>query len=729
MTTITVKVQIMKDKLIIVKDKLIIIKDKFLFLIKSAANNPKMIAAALRFCFFSGLFLYTELVFQIFTGVIGIGFFRAFAFILLGASMITLITLSLSKLIAFIFSQTVISFLSVYAIAQLIYIKIFNEFFSLGMIGVGGEAIIQFSNILITTIMENIPGILLLLLPVIILPFIFFNRRVKPHIKPIIQLRFSLKYIIIPIAAFFLLRYSLLALVATDFYSPMAIRYGQGEAGRVSSVRNAGLIPTLEIDLLSYVVSTNYSSVLDDVPDLSVIILPSPEAPTPLPMPSHDDTGMDAFIDDPDHLQQQEELIPEPPPWLGKFNSFDIDFEALIERDSHSRGLVQLHEYFSSLRPSAQNEMTGLFEGYNLITISAEAFTKWVIDPELTPTLYKMQNDGINFENFYCVYGAGTIGGEFALCTGYPPRGAGSWCTTASQKYLPFTFASRFHDIGIQPLAYHNGSYTYYDRHILFPGLGYIFKANGGGLNMGGYSWNSSDLFLMEQTVDEYIDMDRFFVHYMTVSGHSPYTFEEPMAARNRDAVAHLPFSSEVKAYIATQLEFEKAMTYLLYRLEEAGIAERTVIVITADHYPYGLTRSKNEELAGKRLDLVSQLFESVGIIYLKGMEPLTVTSPAFVADMVPTVLNLLGLRFDSRFLPGRDVFSDATPFVYLESSIITDYGIYNKNDRSFAPFEGMPEIPEGYIAAVVSIEAARKSSIEQIVRLNYFESIREYIG
>jgi len=676
-----------------------------------------------RFCVFSGLFLFIELLFQILTGAIGVGFYRAVLFILLGAAMLTFITLCLPRFAALLVSSAVVFFVSFLAISQLLYIKIFREFLSVDMIGAGGEAITQFSDILIGAVQENILGIIFLLLPVFILPVLYFFRRFQK------TERLQVKYAIVPVIVLCVLRYSIFITVAVDYYSPIAVRYGQGDDSRISSVREVGLLPTLEIDLLSQLFSSNVSSVLDDVPALPVLSVPTPTPPTPSPpqTPNLPDSSESDDPDDPDDSDLPE-LPPEPPPWEGKFNGFDIDFEALIERDRNNRGLLQLHEYFSSLEPSAQNEMTGIFEGYNLITVCAEAFTGWVIDPVLTPTLYMMQNEGVYFEKFYSIYGAGTIGGEFALIGGFMPRGRGGWVTGATRSYLPFTFASRFLDLGIQPLAYHNGSYTYYDRNYLFPNLGYDFKAYGGGLDMSVYGFSTSDLILIKKTIDEYIDKERFYVHYMTFSGHSNYNFGNPQARVHRDKVEHLPHSTEVKAYISCQLEFEYAMEYLLERLEEAGIAERTLIVITSDHYPYGLTHDKNEELAGKSLDTISQLYESAGIIYVKGMEPVRVTTPAYVPDMMPTVLNLLGLPFDSRFFPGRDVFSDAMPFVILGSSIITEAGVFNRHNRRFTPFEGFDEVPQEYITAIVAIDAARKSAVEQLVSLNYLNAIREFL-
>ena len=715
-------------------EKAILYLNKASQYLKRVAHETATAATVRRFGLLCGLFLYTELLFQTLTGTIGVGFLRAALFILLGSALLTLISLCLPKFAAMLLSTAAVSLVSFLSIGQLLYIRIFHEFVSIDMMGVGGEAVLRFGGILADTIRENVVGIILLLLPASVLPALYSFRR-TPAAK-----RVQVKYIVLPVIVLCALRYSPLVAAAVDFHSPLAIRYGQGGMGRISSVGEVGLFATMEIDLLSQFVSSGVSSVLDEIPELPSlsappvpILTPTPPASTPpptsmSPSPGPQGTpGTDA-PNQPGLTEPPPDPQPEPLPWEGKFNSFDIDFGALIERDANNKALLQLHEYFSSLEPSAQNPKTGLFEGYNLITICAEAFTKWVIDPELTPTLYMMQNDGVNFENFYSIYGAGTIGGEFALCTGFMPRGAGGWCTGATRNYLPFTFASRFLDLGIQPLAYHNGSHTYYDRNILFPRLGYDFKAYGGGLDMSVYGYSTSDLVLMKITVDEYINMDRFYVHYMTFSGHSGYGFGNPQAQVNRGAVDHLPYSSAVRAYIACQLEFEYAMAYLLERLEEAGIAERTVIVITSDHYPYGLAHDKTEELAGKRLDKVSELYESSGIIYVKGMAPETVAAPAYVPDMVPTVLNLLGLRFDSRFLPGRDVFSDAMPFVILGSSIITEAGVYNKSNRSFAPFEGYDEIPEEYLSAIRAIEAARTSAVEQVVRLNYFETIKGYM-
>ena len=42
-----------------------------------------------------------------------------------------------------------------------------------------------------------------------------------------------------------------------------------------------------------------------------------------------------------------------------------------------------------------------IFKGKNLILICAEAFSGFIIDPELTPALYRLTTKGINFNDYY----------------------------------------------------------------------------------------------------------------------------------------------------------------------------------------------------------------------------------------------------------------------------------------------------------------------------------------
>ena len=55
------------------------------------------------------------------------------------------------------------------------------------------------------------------------------------------------------------------------------------------------------------------------------------------------------------------------------------------------------------------------------------------------------------------------------------------------------------------------------------------------------------------------------------------------------------------------------------------------------------------------------------------------VSQPTYSLDILPTLLNLFGLPFDSRLLVGRDVFSEQEPIIiWGDYSWLTDKALFN---------------------------------------------------
>lgn len=139
-----------------------------------------------------------------------------------------------------------------------------------------------------------------------------------------------------------------------------------------------------------------------------------------------------------------------------------------------------------------------------------------------------------------------------------------------------------------------------------------------------------------------------------------------------------LPYSEPVKAYIACNLELEYALEYLMQRLEEAGVADKTCIVLTNDHYPYGLTEDEYNELAGQTLDTTFEKYRNSFICYVPGLsENIVVDEYCSTADILPTLLNLFGVDYDSRLLAGTDVLSSG-----LHVAVLSDKSFLTKTFR-----------------------------------------------
>jgi phosphoglycerol transferase MdoB-like AlkP superfamily enzyme len=433
-------------------------------------------------------------------------------------------------------------------------------------------------------------------------------------------------------------------------------------------------------------------------------------------------SGWSPVIEAPE-LENEENDPPEEKPSI-EYNVMDIDFDELIENEANEE-LKEMHEYFANLNPTQKNEYTGIYEGYNLILITAEGFSPYAVHEEVTPTLYKMVNKGYNFTNFYTpIWGVSTSDGEYVACTGLIPK-SGVWSFTESAKIdMPFVMGNQLKSLGYKTMAYHNHTYDYYNRDKSHPNMGYDYKGVGNGLEVKKV-WPASDLEMMEVTIPEFIEEEPFHTYYMTVSGHLRYTFTgNSMAAKNRDLVQELEYSDDAKAYIACQIELDRALEHLLAELEERGIADKTLIAISSDHYPYGLEEDTLNELAGHKVERDFELYKNHFILYVDGMEPQVIDKPASSLDIIPTISNMLGLEFDSRLLMGRDIFAPGEPLVIFSNrSFITDKARYNSRTKEFETTEGI-NVSDTYQRRIQNIINAKFYYSAKILETDYYSKI-----
>ncbi len=420
------------------------------------------------------------------------------------------------------------------------------------------------------------------------------------------------------------------------------------------------------------------------------------------------------------------EITPTPTPQIVyEPNVMDIDFETLIAGEQ-SKTLLEMHQYFSERTPTMQNEYTGLFAGKNLIFLTAEGFCSYAVDPELTPTLYKLANTGFVFNNFYNpLWWVSTSDGEYVACTSLIPK-SGVWSFYQSRNNdMYFCLGNQLGRLGYSTRAYHNHTWDYYRRDVSHPNMGYDYKGLGHGLEVK-KTWPESDLEMMEVTIPEYIGDLPFHTYYMTVSGHMNYTFMgNSMASKHKDEVAHLELSENARAYLACQMELDRALEYLLEQLEEAGQLENTVICLSGDHYPYGLDKSVIDELAGHEVDETFEIYKSTLILWSGDMpEPVVVDKPCESLDIIPTLSNLFGLDYDSRLLMGQDILSDSPGLVILSNrSFISELGRYDSKADVFTPAEGA-SVPDGYALGIIRQNKELFSYSVKILENDYYAKL-----
>ena len=446
---------------------------------------------------------------------------------------------------------------------------------------------------------------------------------------------------------------------------------------------------------------------------------------------------------------------PTPTPIPSGPNALDIDFAALAEGETN-KTLKGMHEYFATLIPSEKNQYTGIFEGKNLILLTAEGFSPYAIDKELTPTLYRLTHEeGFVFNNFYQPdWTMSTTGGEFSVTTGLIPTWVSGKTAPAFSisRSMPLTLAHLFAAEGYIVPAWHNHTYTYYSRDQYLGNFGYDYHGVGSGLELPHNVWPNSDLEMMEATVDSYINNyvengTPFHAYYMTESGHGGSTWAgNAMSRKHREEVeAKYPDLSEIsQAYLACSMELDLALEYLVDKLEAAGIADDTLIVMAADHYPYLMTQDQPEdyynELRGfEDTEKDTSRYRNTLLMWSgRFKEPIVVDTPCHTPDIVPTICNLFGLKYDSRLYSGRDIFatnyeanqySNCMPLVVFANnkgqgnSWITAAGTYEASTGTFTPNEGVVlEDQADYVARVKRLVAAKLNYAKLILQEDYYK-------
>lgn len=645
-----------------------------------------------------------------------------------------LFNISISFLFAFIcnaFTKKVSSILtgiSVFFIGLVYYVEVlcktstacyYQLFSSFNMLS-ENRIFQDYFPVVLKSLLHTIPMLILIFVPFIV--FIVLCKKDKFY--PLKRKFFNVAFLLIAILA------HCFAMMSMDLYKeealPPAELYGM-DIEIEEQIREFGLLTMLRLDVQHCLFGTNNNHDINHDDLENIKDLTSSE--------STESASSESSTESSDVPSEENTEVVEP--WRGQYNELDIVFE-----ESNNDSVNWLNTYFSSLKPTNKNKYTGMFKDYNVIFITAEGFSGYMIDKELTPTLYKLTHEGFVFNNFYTpLHYTSTTGGECQNLLGlYPKNGEPKVLSYTGDNKLsmPFTLANKLNEQGYTSIGYHF-NVDMYNRQKSHPVLGYDWRDDDYldlELNQYGNNvWPQSDLYMFIETIDEYIDMQPFNIYYMTISGHMPYsTMGNTMTYVNWEMVENLDYSEEAKSYIAANLELEKGLTYLIDTLEEKGILDNTLIVMAPDHVPYFDIKTL-EELAGKTFgdegkleyldesDLDFDVYKNSLIMWSSSMEePVIVDKVCDQVDILPTVLNLMGVDYDSRLLGGEDILSDSEGLVIFNSRCwISDSGFYNKYTKEFIPNK---KVSDKYVDTMNTLVSYKLKSTILIMETDYYSSL-----
>ncbi len=662
-------------------------------------KNCKAYPLAMPTFFFFGLIMVLEVLLKLFCGIFTWrGLLLTALFTLPIAALLGLLSACVKEKAGRVVLMVASALVTVWIGIQIVYFDLFKTFLSLFSLTMAGMVMEDFGTQTVNLIIQNLPKIFLLL-ALFSLP-VMFRKKLVPRREE------NRKLLLGWLGGAVLVQALVILLVCSLTGGAMSVRYLYTQSDSVQM--QAGQFGMLTATRL----------------ELSRMLFPAEEIPV---VPDEDEEVPPPVAEDP--AEQEDAALEEPPevvePIVYGDNVLEIDFDALLAEEKDST-VQKMHQYFSSVTPTKQNEWTGYFAGKNLIWIVAEAYSSIAIDPELTPTLYRLSQEGFHFNNFYTPsWGVSTSDGEYVTTTGLIPK-SGVWSYLRSaEKAMPFGFGHLFTAQGYRTLAYHNHTYTYYGRDKSYPNMGYEYYGLGNGLDVK-KTWPESDVEMMEKSVPQYINDEHFMVYYLTVSGHLQYNFPgNMMATKHKSEVAHLPYSDAAKAYMACQMELDQAVENLIAQLEAAGRLEDTVIVLSGDHYPYGLTNEEFSELLGHEVDPTFELYKSRLLLWNAAMEEsVEVDKYCASLDVMPTLANLFGLPYDSRLVMGRDILSDTPGLVIFSNhSFLTEKGAYHSARDQFIPWDGS-EPDYDYVREVLADVDNRFTYSRLILEKDYYAKV-----
>lgn len=423
---------------------------------------------------------------------------------------------------------------------------------------------------------------------------------------------------------------------------------------------------------------------------------------------------------------------PSSTPTLPAIDDFSRNINDLIwnelSNNESNKNIKTIDAYLQSKPISDFNEMSDYFKNKNLILIMVEAFDYMAVDKKLTPTLYKMMNEGIHFENHFTPkYSCTTGESEFISQVSLVP--STNVCTP--NEYMNNDFSQSifalFNQKGYYSSSYHNWNDQFYNRHTLHKNMGSTQFLDVEDLQIKLIQGWQSDKTLIELAIPYFIDKQPFFTYLITSSMHFPYNEPSTLGDRylNQVQAVYPDYPLEIQRYLSKTIELDHGLAYLIEQLEIKGIASDTVIAMFADHHPLNVQTSLIVEATQQlNRNFGFNIDQSPFYIYQPHGETLKVAKTNSTFDILPTLANLFGLNYDPRYYVGTDIFSDQESLViFTNGNWVNDHGFYQASRSKFTAFDSSFSYTNEEIAAINTKVNNQFSISNLIYKTNYFKT------
>lgn len=409
----------------------------------------------------------------------------------------------------------------------------------------------------------------------------------------------------------------------------------------------------------------------------------------------------------PEIVLEEPEVISPEPEVLSQYRVDDALWKTLMS-ETHDETTQTLDQILMNRPQLESNDYTGLFKGKNLILIMVEAFDSMALDPELTPTLVRLSQEGFFFDQYYAPqYSCATGESEFIALTSLVPRSGICSPNTYTDNAYPTSLFNLFNREGYTSTSYHSYSDKFYERTRLHASLGSQQFYNNDDLAIKVLKGWPSDINLMEEAFPHFSTQEPYFSFIITASTHFPYDVDSTLGNRYLEKIStiHPQYPIEVQRYLSKAMELDQAIQRLIDLLTQSNQLDDTVLVLFGDHFPLKTDRSILTSYGNPESDreMGYNINRLPMIIYNSKTPGQRISTSTSSFDLTPTLANLFGLKFDSRFYMGTDVLDDTQrPVIaYPSLSWNTTEGYYSYSSGTFRAYDETKSLSVEEIEAI----------------------------
>ena len=386
-----------------------------------------------------------------------------------------------------------------------------------------------------------------------------------------------------------------------------------------------------------------------------------------------------------------------------------------------------LNSYFMSKEITSKNDYTGLFKGKNLVILMIESGSNVLKDyPEYFPKFAKLYNNGWSWENAFSPRNACSTGNNemTSLTSLYTINNTCTINTYKDNTYFEAIF-NLFNNANYKTSSYHDYTDHFYYRTIYHPNMGSqnYYDVSRLGIKLGSeYQPWPSDVEFVEKAVPHFTNEDKYMAWLTTVSSHMTYKNSSKTGDMYLDLYKDEDWDTAAKRYMSKLKIVDNAIGELLQELEDNGKLEDTVIMLFADHYPYGLSNDAFAQIAKYDTSSNGDTDRTPFIIYNPSLEAKKFDDYTTFVNILPTLANLFALDYDPRLYGGTDLLSDSYEgiVVFADGSWRTDKAYYDAT-KSKINYIGADKYTD---EEIISINTKVKNEMKMdnlAIKTNYF--------